>query len=202
MCENFVQERPGREDCPGDIPCGRCRGLCEDLSITTARPEDIPGIHALEQEVEGGHGADQETLRARLRMFPEGFLVARCRDRIAGYLESMIWQGRPFSRFREIQDFPRLHNPAGDELYLIFLAVDPEFRSRGVAGRLLFCLSDVGRKFSLKRIRLVAKEELILFYKANGFEIVRPLPDFHPCESFRPYLMQKHLPENSGAVSD
>ena len=194
MCENFVLERPGREDCPGNIPCGRCRGLCEKLSITTARPADIPMIHTLEQEVEAGQGADQETLMARLRMFQEGFLVAWCQDRIAGYLESMIWQGRPFSSFQEIQDFPGLHTLDGDELYLIFLAVAPDFRSRGVAGRLLSSLVDLGRRYSLKRIRLVAKEELIPFYEANGFEVVRPLPDFHPCEPFRPYLMQKHLP--------
>ncbi len=194
MCENFVLERPGRVDCPGNIPCDRCRGLCEKLSITTAKPGDIPKIYALEKEIEGEQGADQKTLMARLRMFQEGFLVAWCQDRIIGYLESMLRQGRPFSSFQEIQDFASLHTLAGDELYLIFLAVDPEFRSRGVAGRLLCSLTDIGGRHSLKRIRLVAKEELIPFYEANGFEAVHPLPNFLPHVPFLPYLMQRHLP--------
>lgn len=193
MCENFVTERTTAWDCPNLVPEFLGRDWRETFWITRATASDIPEIQALEQEVEGVHAADQETLLARLNMFQEGFLVARRKSRIVGYLQSMIRRGKPFHSFREIQDFPRDHTLNGNELYLIFLAVCPGFRSLGVAGRLLSRLTHLARKHSLERISLVAKEELIPFYESNGFEPLAPLPDFLPKEPFVPYLMHKRL---------
>ncbi len=174
------------EDCLYQMPD-------KDLIISTACPEDIPGIHALETVIEGPGAASRTALEERLQMFRDGSLVVKCDDRVVGYLQSTIWKNTVFARFAEICDFAKWHRNDGDELYLIFLGVHPKFRSNGLAGHLLACLTKLGKFYGLRRITLVAKNHLIPFYERNGFQTVKELPDFLPGEAFSPFLMQKRL---------
>ena len=164
-----------------------------EVIISKACPEDLPGIHALETAIEGSGAASRSALENRLQMFRNGFLVAKCDHQVAGYLQSTIWQDMVFARFSEICEFEQWHRDNGDELYLIYLAVHPAFRSNGLAGHFLTVLSQLGRVYGLNQITLVAKNHLIPFYERNGYQPVKELPDFLPGKEKSPYLMQKHL---------
>ena len=57
-------------------------------------------------------------------------------DKIYGYIESVIWNQKPFNTFLEISNFPMHYNIKGDSLYIIFLAVEKKYRKKGFATKL------------------------------------------------------------------
>ena len=71
------------------------------------------------------------------------------------------------------------HNPRGDVLYVASLGVDPAWRGRGIAHRVLQEVSEVGRRRHLKYLRLVSNSRSEPLYVRSGFQVVRPLPTLY-----------------------
>lgn len=154
-------------------------------TIRNAREKDIKQIWAIEKRVGKNWAATQETIRARLLMFPDGFLIAESGNRVIGYIESCLWKKSPFDtsnevRFEEIKDFPRWHNPKGKILYGIFLAVEEKYRKRGIGSSLVKALLEYANNHYIKKILLVALPKRVKFYERLGFEAGRFLPTFLP----------------------
>jgi ribosomal-protein-alanine N-acetyltransferase len=92
---------------------------------------------------------------------PELFFVAQIGSRIAGYSIARIdWRG-------------------GD---LESIAVDPRFRSRGVAQALLATLIDKLRAQGVRALRLmvsVENESALRFYRRSGFVRIRRVKEYY-----------------------
>jgi Acetyltransferases len=114
----------------------------------------------------------------RVRMFPDGFLIALVGKQIVGYIESVLWGSHEFASFEDIKRFPLFADEKGDELYIIFLATVAKYRKRGIATELLEATKKVARKRRASQVTLVSGENLQNFYEKRGFTKIRELPGF------------------------
>jgi len=154
---------------------------------------DIRDVYRIETEVELSNAASESTLKQRMSMFNDGFLVAKENNKVVGYIESLIWNTYDFTRFEEIKDFPVLYDQGGDELYIIFLAVKESYRKNGIGMSLLSAIEDVAIKYGVRWLKLVAKDDLVAYYKKSGFHEIKELPDFLPNREYKSTLMGKFL---------
>ena len=113
--------------------------MTEDYRMRPATLEDWPGIAALDQEIFGAYGAQEEPaiIRSRLVTFPQGCAVLEgaCGDGrpfIAGYLTTEKW-----AELREPaldEDPQESHRPDGRVLNITTLAVAPVCQNQGLGG--------------------------------------------------------------------
>lgn len=165
----------------------------EEIVYSTCSLKDIQGIYILESEIEHGNAASEKTLYERLSMFNEGFIIAKHKNKIVGYIETVVWNDISFERFDEIKDFPLFYDTKGDTLYVIFLGVGADYRRRGIGQKLLEHAKDLAIKNNVDKMQLVAKEDLITFYGNFNFEVVRELPDFLQDRNYKSTLMNRKI---------
>ncbi len=163
------------------------------LEIGPASYEDIAEIYRLENEIEGNYGADFATITARWRMFRAGFLTARQDGRLAGYIESCLWDRRlPYFEARP-DFFASRHRLGAETLYIIFIGVAADCRRLGVASSLLAAISRVGRYYGARRLQAVSRDHIMPLYEAAGFLPVTAMPDFLPEPAVDFMLMEQSL---------
>lgn len=162
------------------------------MIIRNATPADLTSIVDIEAHTAQIDAADLTVLTQRLHMFPAGFFVAELDQHIVGYLESCLWDREVFQNFQHIRDFPGLHNPDGNNLYIIYIAVDRCYRNRGVGSALLRAAQRFAAAQRKSKIQLVASEALRMFYAQYGFSVQARIPDFLP--QFDGWLMQYRVP--------
>jgi len=150
--------------------------------IRPARPDDLEEATLLEKRVWGPMAATHNELQRRLFALPEAFLLAELQRNglpgsIVGMINGVIWT----------RDFPRTpgdyekvlpstsHNPRGDVLYIASLGVDPAWRGRGIALRILQEIAAVGRRRHLKYLRLIGNGRCRALMERAGFQESRPL---------------------------
>jgi predicted amidohydrolase/ribosomal protein S18 acetylase RimI-like enzyme len=131
------------------------------VKIRRARPTDVPQIYACQEAAYQNYGSgglcDQRLLTLQIEAFPEGQLVALYRGRIVGYAMSLIValdDDSPWYSYTEITGDGTFgtHDPAGDTLYGADIAVHPDFRGRGIAGKLYEGRLAIMRRFDLRRM--------------------------------------------------
>jgi ribosomal protein S18 acetylase RimI-like enzyme len=154
--------------------------------IRPARPDDLEDATLLERRVWGGMAATLNELQRRLFALPEAFLLAELQRPglprgIVGMANGVIWT-REFPRSGG--DYEKIlpstsHNPRGDVLYVASLGVDPAWRGRGIALRILQEVAEVGRRRHLKYLRLVSNSRSEPLYMRAGFQIIRALPGLY-----------------------
>lgn len=149
------------------------------ILIRAATQQDLPEIVRLDREIFGWYGAAEqpEIIRARLQVFPAGFIVAEAdgaaggrrkgEPGIAGYASSETW-----ADYREpaLDEDPRqTHVPGGRVFCITTLAVNPPHQGRGVGRTLLAALVGIARHARCAEIRLETAHAAD-FYRRNGFE--------------------------------
>ena len=131
------------------------------VRVRRARPEDVAGIYACQvaaySNIPASALCDERLLEMQIETFPEGQLVATLRKEIVGYATSLIVQldeESPWYSYAEITGNGTFssHDPAGDTLYGADIAVHPENRGQGVAGRLYEGRRRILRRFNLARM--------------------------------------------------
>ena len=151
--------------------------------IRPARPDDLEEATLLERRVRGlGLAAPLNELQRRLFALPEAFLLAELQrtglpPAIVGMVNGVIWT-RDFPK--SPADYEKFlasasHNPRGDVLYIASLGVDPNWRGRGIALRVLQEIAAVGRRRHLKYLRLVGNGRCRSLLERAGFQETRPL---------------------------
>ena len=133
--------------------------MTELYRIRPATLEDWPGIVALDREIFGAYGAQEEPaiIRSRLVTFPQGCAVLEGTygggtPFIAGYLTTEKW-----AELREpaLDEDPQdSHQPDGQVLNITTLAVAPACQNQGLGPRLLHCAIDIARQESCRQIIL------------------------------------------------
>ncbi|RLF88826.1 ribosomal-protein-alanine N-acetyltransferase [Thermococci archaeon] len=107
--------------------------------------------------------------------FPEGFLVAELEGRIVGYV---------ITRMR-----------SRTEGHVVAIAVDPEYRGRGIGKSLVLRAMKILREKGSRRVRLevrVSNEVAISLYKSLGFEIEGVIRRYY-MDGEDAYLMYKYF---------
>lgn len=170
--------------------------LYDDPIIQIAEPSDLKEIYKIELDIEHGNAASESVLKDRMNMFNEGFLVLKRGGKVIGYIESLIWNEKPFETFDEIKEFPINYNVRGNTWYIIFLAIVTKYRRKGYGTKLLKQIEDLAKHFEIYKISLVAKGTLVEFYKKRGFKAIRQLPTFLKNKGHNSILMEKKLERN------
>ena len=111
--------------------------------------------------------AEREQVRARLRLFPENFLVAELDGKAIGFINGANTdrQALPDALYHDAA----LHIPNGDYQTVFGLNVLPEYRRSGVAGKLLRSYEKLARERGRKGLILTCKQHLIHYYEKYGY---------------------------------
>jgi predicted amidohydrolase/ribosomal protein S18 acetylase RimI-like enzyme len=155
MAEEENRRGPGAPVGPG------LRKKERSVRIRRAKLSDVPAIYACQDAAYQNYGSgalcDERLLSLQIQAFPEGQLVAVHRGRIVGYAMSLIVlldDESPWYSYGEITGDGtfRTHDPTGDTLYGADIAVHPDFRGRGIAGKLYEGRLAILRRFELRRM--------------------------------------------------
>jgi predicted N-acetyltransferase YhbS len=111
--------------------------------------------------------ATRETIKLRIDMFPEGFLVAEMNGRVVGILNSGATNKDDISD-EELKQLVG-HDPAGKNMVVFALAVLPEFQKQGIARELMTRFVDEARQEGKENVMLLCKQHLIAYYESMGF---------------------------------
>lgn len=89
-----------------------------------------------------------------VRVFPEGAFAAVVDGRLAGFAVGWLMDfdlDDPGHRLEDVME-PDQHDPSGDWYYGLDIAVDPEFRGRGIGGMLYEARKDLVRRLGKRGI--------------------------------------------------
>ena len=131
------------------------------VTVRRWKPEDIPGIVACGlaayPDYPDTENEDEETFRMQLEMFPEGQYVALSDGKVIGYATSLIVtldedrQRYTYDAITGASTFST-HDPSGDSLYGADIAVHPDYRGLGVAGKLYKSRMRILKRYNLRRM--------------------------------------------------
>ena len=146
------------------------KALKKKIKIRQARIEDIPEILSVEKTTWGEEAAaTREMLDSRLRIFPEGTLVAEVDNKIVGIVvtERVNYDSQKDSfSWYEITDngyIKNSHIPKGDTLYGVDLSVLPDFQKLGIGSKLLETIAKLAIKYNIKQGMLGGR--MVEYYK-------------------------------------
>ncbi|MDZ4228019.1 MAG: GNAT family N-acetyltransferase [Candidatus Levybacteria bacterium] len=103
-----------------------------------------------------------DVFKSRMKVFPQGFIIAEKEGVIKGFTTSQIVNYDPEIKktWYEITDHGNLvntHIPSGDSLYVASVSVAPEFQGQGVGTQLIEAQKDLTKRLGLKRLFLGAR---------------------------------------------
>ena len=147
------------------------------VSLRLANESDIEHIINIEQTCfPPAEAAKPEEIKKRFVVFKENFLVAEAKEQnneennsqIIGFINGSTTDKPELPD--ELYHDTSLHKPNGDYQTVFGLDVLPEFRNRGVAGRLITYLIELSKQRGKKGIVLTCKDKLIHYYEKFGFK--------------------------------
>lgn len=109
------------------------------ITIRQATTQDLPNMIAMDQEIFGAYGADEDpaVIRGRLAVFPEGCAVLETAEthEFVGYLTTEKWLTL---QEPELDKDPRkTHHPDGRILCVTTFCIGTNYQNQGLGPRLL-----------------------------------------------------------------
>lgn len=150
----------------------------ENLVIRQANPGDAERCHEIELAgYSGDEAATLEKIKTRIRIYPEGFLVAENDQGILGFINAGACHEVELSD----EDFKELigHDPRGKHIVVMSVVVHPSYQGNGFAGLLMRRFIEDMRTLGKEDVYLICQTELISFYEQYGFEYLRPSESDH-----------------------
>lgn len=139
------------------------------MRIRPARPEDLNELTALEAVCfPPAEAADRETLRGRLRVYPNHFWLLEESDRVVSFVNGMATD-EPTIRDALYAD-PALHDENGAWQAIFGVNTLPAYRRRGCAARLLERAAADARACGRSGCILTCKERLLPYYAGLGYQ--------------------------------
>ncbi|WP_246741440.1 GNAT family N-acetyltransferase [Bradyrhizobium aeschynomenes] len=139
------------------------------LTWRAMTPGDLAAVDAIALRLHPSYPEDREVFAERLRLHPGGCgVLAAQGDEIAGYVISHPWHlGEPPALNVVLGQLP---SPA-TTYYIHDLALLPEARGTGAAGRIVAQLRLHARELGLPSLSLVAVNRSVPFWEKQGFAI-------------------------------
>lgn len=142
----------------------------EHYIVRQARIVDVPAVGQLDSEAFASYGTaeDPDIIRARLQVFPEGFLVVEEDGSVLGFGSSEKWL-----HYREpaLNEDPRdTHRSDGTVLCITGMAVKATHRNRGIGSAILARLVGVAREHRCEQVVLETTHAQ-RFYEKYGFRV-------------------------------
>ena len=110
---------------------------------------------------------NREILEERIRNHADTFLLASLEDQGIAYVSGTVFTDTLFSKWPLEKEPER---PINDSYILIgTLAVDPDYQGQGFGTLLLAALKEVAHQQNRPGIYLLCEDELITYFKMNGF---------------------------------
>jgi ribosomal protein S18 acetylase RimI-like enzyme len=165
--------------------------MAQSIQLRQVRPADLDACAAIERAVFlPSEAATREQIEARIRQYPEGFLVA---ETPSGLVVGFINTGVTAKDDIADEALKSLigHDPRGANVVVFSVAVLPSWRGRGIAGQLIRGIIGLARHRRKSAVLLLCKVELIGFYERLGFASLSPSASSHG--GFRWYQMNYPL---------
>jgi len=135
--------------------------------------EDLEKVAQLELRVWRDLAASLEDLKRRFLVFPQGFIVATAGTDLLGFGCSLLTDTD--ARLAALNEtFPPRHIPRGDYFFLFGLTVDPLFRRKGIAQRLVAEELSLAEKLGCRKVQLIANALSRPLFEKAGLTVVRP----------------------------
>jgi ribosomal protein S18 acetylase RimI-like enzyme len=140
----------------------------DTLTIRMVEPDDLTACHTIEaRSFPAPEAAWTTSLRNRIELYPEGYLVAEVGNKVVGQINS----GSTHKDDITDEEFKQLvgHDPDGGNIVIFSLSVLPEYRSRGIASKLLDGFIKQAREMGKSKVMLLCKEALVGYYQRRSF---------------------------------
>lgn len=146
------------------------KDILEQFEFRNIKPDEIDQAIDIEQICfPPNEACSPESMRARVEMAPECFLVAvdRQSGRLAGFLNGLATKEDDFRDefFTDVS----LHDSAGDTVMLLGLDVLPEYRRKGLARQIVYQYCERERDKGRKLLCLTCLPDKVAMYKKLGF---------------------------------
>jgi ribosomal protein S18 acetylase RimI-like enzyme len=131
-------------------------------------PDDLTACHTIEaRSFPPAEAAWTTALRSRIETYPEGYLVAELGNVVVGQINSGSTHKNDIAdeAFKHLEG----HDPDGENIVIFSLSVLPEYRSRGIATRLLDRFVAHARDLGKNKVMLLCKPETVPYYERRGF---------------------------------
>lgn len=138
-----------------------------DLKIRRVKDNDLDDCYRVESACYTSDGATMEKIQKRIKLFPEGFLVAESKNEIIGLINSASTDKEDITD-EELKDMVS-HDKDGKNMVIFSLAVLPEFQGNGISKQLMLRFIAVSKNLKKEKILLLCKSELIPYYQNYGF---------------------------------
>ena len=133
---------------------------------------DLASVEAVAQAIHVDFPEDEAVFAERLRLCPLGCLVLAMDGGIAGYLISHPWMlGAPPALDTLLGAVPE----GADSWYIHDLALAPQARGTGAAGRVVAHAVELARAAGLASLSLMSVGGSAGFWRRQGFEVA-PVP--------------------------
>ncbi|MDY0385904.1 MAG: N-acetyltransferase [Methanolobus sp.] len=172
------------------------------ISIRAAEKNDIEGIILIEQESFHENIVEsRDVFLDRLRIFPQGFLVLKIKEKIAAYISSEIWEyseNIDISKLDLNHSINDVHRSNGSQLYVSSLGVLKEYHGKGYGTTLLLEFTkQITRRYKISHILLIVSvnwRAARKIYGKNGFREIQRIPGFFvEDDNSDAIVMRKHL---------
>lgn len=150
----------------------------QSLIIRQVTESDLDACYHIEVNTfPPAKAAEKETIRTRIRLFPEGFLVAQLDGQLVGMINSGATDRDDFvdEAFKGMEG----HDSEGAHIVVFSLAVLPDYQRRGFARRLMNAFIERARELGKKKALLICKSELIAYYERLGFVYLKRSTSTH-----------------------
>jgi ribosomal protein S18 acetylase RimI-like enzyme len=138
-----------------------------DLIIRRVKDNDLNECYRVESACYTSDGATREKIQKRIKLFPEGFLVAESKGEIIGLINSASTDKEDITD-EELKDMVS-HVKDGKNMVIFSLAVLPESRGDGISKKLMSRFIEASKDLKKEKILLLCKSELIPYYQNYDF---------------------------------
>lgn len=138
------------------------------MNIRSAKVSDVDNLTTIESLCfPPSETATRDDFKSLLSIYPDYFWILEDEDKIASFIYGLITNDLTVND--EMFMDAHLHNPNGDYLAILGVSTLPEYRKKGLAGKLMKqVIQDIKNK-NKKGCVLTCKEKLIPYYEGFGF---------------------------------
>ncbi|TQQ84240.1 GNAT family N-acetyltransferase [Peptacetobacter hominis] len=141
----------------------------KNLNMRTATENDIERIAEIEKECfPEAEAATKESIKERVKVFGESFIVAEYDEEIIGFINGAITNQKTITD--DMFEDASLHNPDGIYQSIFGLDVVEKYRKNGVARALMNIMIDKSKERGKTGLILTCKEKLIDYYSKFGYK--------------------------------